>query len=183
MVDKILPMSGFEPRISGVDLKQQFYQLSHNHWPWHDFFLLSDDSKILVHCSAGVGRTGTFMGLYKLMTKIDAGLCSRKIDVFNEVFRLRQDRCLMVTLLSLPMSRSAVAQSVERLNVLQRCISTAYWRGFESRERPSFLLIRRVLELRNNSSTVICCRYKWIVWEVAKNRCCQSRCCGGSSLD
>ena len=81
------------------------------------------------------------------------------------------------------LSRGAVAQAVERLNVLQRCISTAYWRGFESRERPSFLLIRRVLELRNNSSTVICCRYKWIVWEVAKNRCCQSRCCGGSSLD
>jgi protein tyrosine phosphatase len=55
-----------------------------------------DQSKVLVHCSAGVGRTGTFLALYKLMTRIKAGEAAQTIDVFNEVFKLREDRCLMV---------------------------------------------------------------------------------------
>ena len=53
-------------------------------------------TNVLVHCSAGVGRTGTFIGLYKLLTKIDTEEAEETIDVFNEVFKLREDRCLMV---------------------------------------------------------------------------------------
>ena len=51
---------------------------------------------MIVHCSAGVGRTGTFIALYKLMEKIDNGLINETIDIYNEVMQLRQDRCFMV---------------------------------------------------------------------------------------
>jgi hypothetical protein len=57
---------------------------------------VSGPSTVLVHCSAGVGRSGTFIALYKLMTKIDVGEISHTIDILNEVFTLREDRCHMV---------------------------------------------------------------------------------------
>ena len=41
------------------------------------------------------------------------------------------------------MSRGAVAQSVERLSLVQ-----LYWRGFESRERPPHLSLRRGIGFR-----------------------------------
>ena len=51
--------------------------------------------RIVVHCSAGVGRTGTFVGLYKIMQRIDEGNID-DIDVYNVVFALREDRMHMV---------------------------------------------------------------------------------------
>ena len=50
----------------------------------------------MVHCSAGVGRTGTFLALYRLLDMIKAGLITDTIDVYNEVFQLRSDRGWMV---------------------------------------------------------------------------------------
>ncbi|KAM9302052.1 receptor-type tyrosine-protein phosphatase eta-like [Gastrophryne carolinensis] len=50
-------------------------------------------SPILVHCSAGVGRTGTFIGLDRLMKQIST---EDKIDVYGVVHSLRMHRCLMV---------------------------------------------------------------------------------------
>ena len=70
--------------------------------------------KILVHCSAGVGRTGTFVALYQLMEILDEKIPEYKklqrlskpgeleemaIDIFNRVFTLRKQRCEMVSIL------------------------------------------------------------------------------------
>jgi len=49
-------------------------------------------SPMLVHCSAGVGRTGTFICVDQLMRSIDCSL-SRDIDIFHTVYQLRRDRC------------------------------------------------------------------------------------------
>ena len=59
-------------------------------------FFTTGGASIVVHCSAGVGRTGTFIGLYRLMHKIKSDPDLETIDVFNEVFRLRENRCKMV---------------------------------------------------------------------------------------
>jgi receptor-type tyrosine-protein phosphatase beta len=49
----------------------------------------------VIHCSAGVGRTGTFLAMSRLMDEIDDGVQS--IDVFSTVLALRKDRRFMVT--------------------------------------------------------------------------------------
>ena len=67
--------------------------------------------KMLVHCSAGAGRSGTFIALYQAMELLDkhlrknvkadnfytAARCT-KIDLFNTVFNLRSKRSQMVRL-------------------------------------------------------------------------------------
>ena len=75
----------------------------------------TDNVKILVHCSAGVGRTGTFVALYQMMDIIDTKFAEYKrlagdtsikanemeevaVDIFNTAFNLRKQRCDMVSI-------------------------------------------------------------------------------------
>lgn len=52
-------------------------------------------SPLLVHCSAGVGRTGTFICVDQLMKAVDSKQTS-EVDVFHTVYQLRRDRRYMV---------------------------------------------------------------------------------------
>jgi len=52
-------------------------------------------SPLLVHCSAGVGRTGTFICVDQLMRSIDSSISS-DVDIYNTVYQLRRERRYMV---------------------------------------------------------------------------------------
>ena len=56
---------------------------------------MAEDSPMLVHCSAGVGRTGTFIGLWNTMEALDRGEVE-SINTFQTVMDMRKERCLMV---------------------------------------------------------------------------------------
>ncbi|CAF3759708.1 unnamed protein product [Rotaria sp. Silwood1] len=54
---------------------------------------------IVVHCSAGVGRTGTYIAVDTIMRSIDReqnNLLTMQLDVMGIVYQLRQDRGKMV---------------------------------------------------------------------------------------
>uniref|UniRef100_A0A914I7S7 protein-tyrosine-phosphatase n=1 Tax=Globodera rostochiensis TaxID=31243 RepID=A0A914I7S7_GLORO len=53
----------------------------------------SANKPTIVHCSAGVGRSGTFIALDRLVQHIE---CGRPIDVFGTVYEMRLERCHMV---------------------------------------------------------------------------------------
>ncbi|KAI8773564.1 receptor-type tyrosine-protein phosphatase T [Biomphalaria glabrata] len=66
-------------------------------WSLVDFeqrvFTVPTSEPIVVHCSAGVGRTGTFIALHNVMQQAEA---TGKVDFFNTVNNLRKDRMFMV---------------------------------------------------------------------------------------
>ena len=71
-------------------------------------------ARILVHCSNGMGQTGTFIALLELLDSLDAKLSEfqqlerfipkqadsiieeANLDIFNCVFNMRKQRCEMV---------------------------------------------------------------------------------------
>lgn len=59
-----------------------------------------DDEKAVVHCSAGIGRTGTTIALAELLINISSqynqGIEEPNISIFSTVRRLREQRFLMV---------------------------------------------------------------------------------------
>ncbi|XP_029001392.1 receptor-type tyrosine-protein phosphatase C isoform X2 [Betta splendens] len=48
---------------------------------------------IVVHCSAGVGRTGTYIGIDAMMEGLEA---EGRVDIYGYIVKLRKQRCLMV---------------------------------------------------------------------------------------
>ncbi|KAL1022845.1 hypothetical protein UPYG_G00033230 [Umbra pygmaea] len=48
---------------------------------------------IVIHCSAGVGRTGTYMGIDAMMEGLES---EGRVDIYGFMVRLRRQRCLMV---------------------------------------------------------------------------------------
>ncbi|NXC37144.1 PTPRV phosphatase, partial [Campylorhamphus procurvoides] len=56
-----------------------------------------DSGPTLVHCSAGVGRTGTFIALDRLLQQMKQ---EKVVDIFGVVYALRMNRYLMIQTLS-----------------------------------------------------------------------------------
>ncbi|XP_048019613.1 receptor-type tyrosine-protein phosphatase C isoform X4 [Megalobrama amblycephala] len=48
---------------------------------------------VVVHCSAGVGRTGTYIGIDAMIESLEA---EGRVDIYGFVAKLRRQRCLMV---------------------------------------------------------------------------------------
>lgn len=92
---------------SGIERKVNHYQ--YTTWPDHGVptrptSLLKfvrkvseanppDAGPMVVHCSAGVGRSGTFIAIDAMLQRIAA---EKSVDVFGYVMSLRQDRNIMV---------------------------------------------------------------------------------------
>jgi protein tyrosine phosphatase len=55
-----------------------------------------DNERAIVHCSAGIGRTGTTISLMEIIIKLhafkNAGILNPEISVFNTVRKLREHR-------------------------------------------------------------------------------------------
>ena len=55
-----------------------------------------DNEKAIVHCSAGIGRTGTTISLMEIIIILHAfknnGILNPEINVFNTVRKLREHR-------------------------------------------------------------------------------------------
>ncbi|KAK6991251.1 receptor-type tyrosine-protein phosphatase eta, partial [Biomphalaria glabrata] len=54
---------------------------------------IKTSTPLVVHCSAGVGRTGTFIALLNIMQQAEQ---TGQVDIFSTVVKLRQDRHFMV---------------------------------------------------------------------------------------
>ena len=71
-------------------------------WEIFTYMLLASkpEEKAIVHCSAGIGRTGTTIGLAHIITNLWAqrnmGVEDPKISVFSVIRRLREQRYHLV---------------------------------------------------------------------------------------
>jgi cadherin 5 type 2 (VE-cadherin) len=55
-----------------------------------------DHGPILIHCSAGVGRSGTFIALDRLLQQFDKLSFNDYLDIYGTVFDMRKCRDKMV---------------------------------------------------------------------------------------
>ena len=84
------------------------------------------DYILLVHCSAGVGRTGTYIGLDMLTKEGEAELA---IDITGCVHKMRQNRPNMV--------QTLVSYFCQRSDTIAQCLAcvTLHDRAFSSSPR------------------------------------------------
>ena len=93
----------------GEEESRHVYHLQHASWPdagvptlaetdrlLCEVDALRERSTVVVHCSAGLGRTGTFIAIDTLRLKIDAEMPQAKVNVMMSVKRLREQRAGLV---------------------------------------------------------------------------------------
>ena len=74
--------------------KLEWVQPVNSEMKCHIFLDTCRTSPVVVHCSDGVGGTGTVIGLDTIANAIDANLTT--LDVYGVVYNMRKDRCFMV---------------------------------------------------------------------------------------
>ena len=103
---------GYITRVIKIKKGRSNFQINHYHftaWPDHDVPSVFEEflsfvrktheslkltqSSILVHCSAGVGRSGTYITLYNIMAAIER---SKPISIYKIVHQMREHRPQMV---------------------------------------------------------------------------------------
>ncbi|XP_060083383.1 receptor-type tyrosine-protein phosphatase kappa-like [Ylistrum balloti] len=97
----------------------------------------TDDVPLLVHCSAGVGRTGTFIGLHALYTY---GCDKKRVDVAEFVRKMRDNRMLMV-------------QNIEQYRLLHIALLEAFNYTESTIKKSDFL--KRYNDCVNKQSNII----------------------------
>lgn len=55
--------------------------------------MCTDMNFFLLMCSAGVGRTGTYIGIDAMMEGLES---EGRVDIYGYMVKLRRQRCLMV---------------------------------------------------------------------------------------
>lgn len=79
------------------------------------------DSPIILHCSAGIGRTGTLIALDILLQTISE---DKDVDIFNTVLDLRKDRKNMVqTEKQYLYIHNCISDAIEQPAPIKNCIS------------------------------------------------------------
>ncbi|CAF3984653.1 unnamed protein product [Rotaria sp. Silwood1] len=96
---------------------------------------------IVVHCTAGVGRTGTYIAIDAMLDKIKQ---EGTIDIYNFVLQMRRERHLMV-------------QTVKQYVFIYRSLLEYYLYGNTRIEANAFRLI--YLNLKNNKQTLLISEY------------------------
>ncbi|PAV87232.1 hypothetical protein WR25_15101 [Diploscapter pachys] len=105
-----------ELKKKGVDDAREVHHIQYTLWPDHgvppstgkflsllayirNLNVLSnsiDDPPVVVHCSAGIGRTGTFVLVDVVMKLLDSGVAETKIDIPGLVSDMRKMRCGLI---------------------------------------------------------------------------------------
>ncbi|XP_047739809.1 tyrosine-protein phosphatase 10D-like, partial [Hyalella azteca] len=94
-----------------------------------------DHRPIVVHCSAGVGRSGTFIALDRILQSIRV---SDYVDIFGIVYEMRRERTCMVQneqqYICIHQCLMVVIQGLEALGLSNRPIETHTNRAYEDDE-------------------------------------------------